>query len=42
MRYLTDPLQFEFMRRALLAIVLTGIVSGVLGSYVVFSTRPAW
>jgi len=35
MHYLTDPLQFEFMRRALLAIVLTGAVSGVLGSYVV-------
>jgi manganese/iron transport system permease protein len=35
MRYLTDPLQFEFMRRALMAIVLTGIASGVLGSYVV-------
>jgi manganese/iron transport system permease protein len=33
--YLTDPLQFEFMRRALLAMVLTGIASGVLGSYVV-------
>jgi manganese/iron transport system permease protein len=35
MHYLTDPLQFEFMRRALMAIVLTGIASGVLGSYVV-------
>jgi manganese/iron transport system permease protein len=35
MHYLTDPLQFEFMRRALLAVVLTGIASGVLGSYVV-------
>jgi manganese/iron transport system permease protein len=35
MHYLTDPLQFEFMRRALLAIVLTGVVSGVLGTYVV-------
>ena len=35
MHYLTDPLQFEFMRRALMAIVLTGVVSGVLGSYVV-------
>ena len=33
--YLTDPLQFEFMRRALLAMVLTGVASGVLGSYVV-------
>jgi manganese/iron transport system permease protein len=35
MHYLTDPLQFEFMRRALLAVALTGIASGVLGSYVV-------
>ena len=35
MHYLTDPLQFEFMRRALVAIVLTGVVSGVLGTYVV-------
>jgi manganese/iron transport system permease protein len=33
--YLTDPLQFEFMRRALLAVMLTGVVCGVLGSYVV-------
>jgi manganese/iron transport system permease protein len=35
MHYLTDPLQFEFMQRALIAIALTGIASGVLGSYVV-------
>jgi manganese/iron transport system permease protein len=35
MHYLTDPLQFEFMRRALIAVALTGVVSGVLGSYVV-------
>jgi manganese/iron transport system permease protein len=35
MHYVTDPLQFEFMQRALIAIALTGIVSGVLGSYVV-------
>ena len=35
MHYLTDPLQFEFMRRALVAVVLTGIAAGVLGSYVV-------
>jgi manganese/iron transport system permease protein len=33
--YLIDPLQFEFMRRALAAVVLTGVVSGVLGAYVV-------
>jgi manganese/iron transport system permease protein len=35
MRYLTDPLQFDFMLRALAAVVLTGAASGVLGSYVV-------
>jgi manganese/iron transport system permease protein len=35
MHYVTDPLQFEFMRRALIAVVLTGIAAGVLGSYVV-------
>lgn len=35
LHYLTDPLQFEFMRRALLAVMLTGVVCGVLGSYVV-------
>jgi manganese/iron transport system permease protein len=35
LHYLTDPLQFDFMRRALVAVVLTGVASGVLGSYVV-------
>jgi manganese/iron transport system permease protein len=35
LHYLTDPLQFEFMRRAFIAVILTGIASGVLGSYVV-------
>ena len=35
MSYLRDPLQFDFMRHALLAVVLTGVASGVLGSYVV-------
>ena len=35
MHYLTDPLQFEFMQRALVAVLLTGVASGVLGSYVV-------
>jgi manganese/iron transport system permease protein len=35
MHYLADPLQFEFMQRALIAVVLTGVASGVLGSYVV-------
>ena len=35
MEYVLDPLQYEFMRRALLIVVLTGIATGVLGSYVV-------
>jgi manganese/iron transport system permease protein len=35
LHYLSDPLQFEFMRRALVAVILTGVASGVLGSYVV-------
>lgn len=35
MHYVTDPLQFEFMRRALMAVALTGITCGLLGSYVV-------
>jgi manganese/iron transport system permease protein len=32
---LLDPIQFEFMQRAILAIVLIGIVSGVMGTFVV-------
>lgn len=32
---LIDPLQFQFMQRALLAILFIGIVSGVMGTYVV-------
>jgi manganese/iron transport system permease protein len=35
LHYLSDPLQFEFMRRAFVAVILTGVASGVLGSYVV-------
>jgi manganese/iron transport system permease protein len=35
MHYLTDPLQFQFMQRALVAVALTGVACGVLGSYVV-------
>lgn len=35
MSILLDPLQFEFMQRALLAVVLIGAVSGVIGAYVV-------
>lgn len=32
---LLDPLQFQFMQRALIAITLIGIVNGVMGTYVV-------
>ena len=32
---LIDPLQFAFMQRALLALILIGIVSGVMGAFVV-------
>src|SRR3989304_4486451 len=32
---LLDPLQYEFMQRALIAAVLIGTVSGVMGVYVV-------
>jgi manganese/iron transport system permease protein len=35
LHYLTDPLQFTFMQRALVAVVFTGLACGVLGSYVV-------
>jgi manganese/iron transport system permease protein len=33
--YFTDPLQYEFMRRALIEVILMGIVTGVIGTYVV-------
>ena len=32
---LTDPLQFDFMRRAFLAVIVVGLVAGFLGTYVV-------
>lgn len=35
MESILEPLQFEFMQRALLAVVLIGVVSGVMGTYVV-------
>jgi manganese/iron transport system permease protein len=35
MHYLTDPLHYQFMQRALAAAALTGVACGVLGSYVV-------
>jgi manganese/iron transport system permease protein len=33
--WLITPLQFEFMQRALLAVILVGITSGVMGAFVV-------
>jgi manganese/iron transport system permease protein len=33
--WFTDPLQYEFMQRALLAVVLVGVVSAVVGTFVV-------
>jgi ABC-type Mn2+/Zn2+ transport system permease subunit len=33
--WLTDPLEFEFMQRALLAVALVGLVSAVVGAFVV-------
>jgi len=33
--WLTDPLQYEFMQRALLAVALVGVVSAVVGAFVV-------
>ncbi len=33
--YVTDPLQYEFMRRALIEVVLMGAVTGAIGTYVV-------
>jgi manganese/iron transport system permease protein len=35
MELFLEPLQFEFMQRALLAIVMIGVVSGVIGAFVV-------
>jgi ABC-type Mn2+/Zn2+ transport system permease subunit len=33
--WITEPLQFEFMQRALLAVALVGVVSAVVGAFVV-------
>jgi ABC-type Mn2+/Zn2+ transport system permease subunit len=33
--WLTDPLEFEFMQRALIAVALVGVVSAVVGAFVV-------
>ncbi len=33
--WVADPLEFEFMQRALLAVVLVGVVSAVVGAFVV-------
>lgn len=33
--YFTDPLQYEFMKRALIEVVLMGAVTGAVGAYIV-------
>ncbi len=33
--FIVDPLTFQFMQRAMLAVILIGIVSGVMGAFVV-------
>ena len=33
--YVTDPLQYEFMRRALIEVILMGAVTGAIGTYIV-------
>src|SRR4051795_2856806 len=33
--WLTDPWQYQFMQRALVEVVVTGIVTGVIGCYIV-------
>ena len=33
--YVSDPLQYEFMRRALIEVVLMGAVTGAIGTYIV-------
>jgi manganese/iron transport system permease protein len=35
LHYVTDPLQYEFMRRALIEVILMGAVTGTIGTYVV-------
>jgi manganese/iron transport system permease protein len=35
LQWVTDPLQYEFMRRALLEVALMGAVTGMIGTYVV-------
>jgi manganese/iron transport system permease protein len=35
LHWVTDPLQYEFMRRALLEVALMGAVAGMIGTYVV-------
>jgi manganese/iron transport system permease protein len=35
LHYITDPLDYEFMRRALVEVILMGLVTGTIGTYVV-------
>src|SRR2546421_4087445 len=34
-RWITDPLQYPFMRQALVEVLLMGITCGIIGTYVV-------
>ena len=33
--WITDPLQYQFMQRALVEVLVTGVVTGVIGAYIV-------
>src|SRR5437899_11267016 len=35
LHWVTDPLQYEFMRRSLLEVIIMGVVTGAIGTYVV-------
>jgi manganese/iron transport system permease protein len=35
LHWITDPLQYEFMKRALVEVLVTGVVTGVIGAYIV-------
>ena len=35
LHWFSDPLQYDFMKRALIEAVVTGVVTGVIGTYIV-------
>src|SRR5438477_9310678 len=35
LHWITDPLQYESMKRALVEVLVTGVVTGVIGAYIV-------